>query len=69
MTQPCKLCGEKVLIVSVPGNKSVILDYASRKHIFELSDSSVELIACRVDAQEVYVAHQVVCCGEKRGGR
>lgn len=68
MTQPCELCGDKVLIVKF-GTKTVILDYASRRHIFELSDSSVELVACRVDAQELYVAHEVVCCGEKRGGR
>lgn len=66
MTHNCAECRKPVLLVKDQDGRSLILDATSRKAIWELSDSSVELVAARTDAREIYADHSLLCSG-KRG--
>lgn len=69
MNRPCKACNKPLLFVETPEGKIIPLDVNSRKHIYEVSDSSVELIASRIDAREVYVSHFLVCPEASKFGK
>ena len=68
MTSACMACNRPVLIVRTGKNQVVALDITSRKHIYELGDASIELVASKVDAQETYIDHACVCDSPTKAG-
>lgn len=62
-SRQCKYCGRPMLVVQTRGGEPLALDVQSRKYIFQVSDTSVDLVAAQVDPQEIYIAHALVCRG------
>jgi hypothetical protein len=60
-TRPCIQCGRPILLVKDSYGKVVALDVESRKHVWEVSAASVELVASKVDSPEIYLDHACIC--------